>query len=38
MLDIQALHHIHLQVEDLAGNERFVRDFGLGEAGRDAGA
>lgn len=37
MLDIQALHHIHLQVADLAGNERFVRDFGLVEAGREAG-
>ncbi|MFA7556469.1 MAG: VOC family protein, partial [Hydrogenophaga sp.] len=35
MLNIQSLHHIRVGVTDLAGNERFARDFGLQEAARD---
>lgn len=38
MLDVVALHHVRVQVADLAANERFAREFGLVEVTRSSGA
>ncbi|WP_051242343.1 VOC family protein [Azohydromonas australica] len=35
MLRLKALHHVHVQVADLAENERFATAFGFHEAGRE---
>ncbi len=37
MLNLKSLHHVHFEVPDLAGAERFALDFGLIVAGREHG-
>lgn len=36
MLQISGLHHVHVQVKDLAGNENFAKSFGLVETQRSS--
>lgn len=37
MLQLKSLHHVHVQVQDLAGHGRFAQAFGLIRAGEAAG-
>ena len=37
MLQLKSLHHVHVQVRDLAGHQRFTEAFGLTPAGDAAG-